>query len=889
MEFINQVKKLKDQTKSPEVRQICEEYLRGNNNISKEYVQDIVNENLIPEDISDLDPVRNYRESIKKQENVISRRVADSLMESWDGLGRSGLNNAGTYISINESKSQEDIIEKISRVSDMDSAAGSFVDSQKLKNLGILESVSRIRTAPIYEHHPVKVLCERYSFLIEGKKISEFNLVEGFIREISDFKWDSTIKDVLENLNWVVNKYSKEIEVYKVLESIKSSGSYNFYSDLSESLNDWLISEEKSTGLLVKNISKWSFNPIVRNLINYLNVSESRNPNNLYIPTVNQSESSVNRVYSPVILEEGVTIFSLGKTIFEASHYGLRKISKEEQKGISGDYLELVSLLNSGNVKVNENGVSIGFGKKIVRIVEEDSNTSVYLDKSKLNFKTLSELGKILSMESGSYLGMNENENINKIIGIYRGIDKIVELDFAKSITSNIYEGVKANLIKWEGKIYINRVNEGMLENSLFQVNGTQAVNMVKEFLKYDISEGLTEFLEGEQKIKSIIINDRNKILENISKVEKEISKIEEMTSTNTDYSNSKEIKLAYSFLDRELSILKEKWNQINLELNRLENEPLEKTEMFEDSKFNIGTYVKIKESGESGKIISVDNTSGRYTVLMDNGKTSDFTVSEIVDLESALNKAANDKEDSERSEEEGGEEVKESMSINTLNKSKLSIEEQKKILKGLADKHSFSNAPRGEQDEIEMGIDGFHGYNLTMNEAVKKIQKKYKNGNFLAKAPGNDKMVKSKSVGKKLLSDAPGKKGNIDFDGEDASKDSYDIGYNIKEQKVSTNYSKTPNGGSKAPETKGTTKVTYTKAPEGGSKASETKGTTSTDSLSDTPKSGKKTKETKNLSSGDLKNHDLKSAPGKEGNIGFKSSKGSGYNLSESDDIKKK
>jgi hypothetical protein len=31
-----------------------------------------------------------------------------------------------------------------------------------------------------------------------------------------------------------------------------------------------------------------------------------------------------------------------------------------------------------------------------------------------------------------------------------------------------------------------------MKENSVYKVNGSQAVKMVKDFLRYDISEGLT-------------------------------------------------------------------------------------------------------------------------------------------------------------------------------------------------------------------------------------------------------------------------------------------------------------------------------------------------------------------------------------------------------------
>jgi sRNA-binding regulator protein Hfq len=48
-----------------------------------------------------------------------------------------------------------------------------------------------------------------------------------------------------------------------------------------------------------------------------------------------------------------------------------------------------------------------------------------------------------------------------------------------------LYEGASVNLIKWQGSIFLNRINESMKDNSLFQVNGTQASVMVKEFLKY--------------------------------------------------------------------------------------------------------------------------------------------------------------------------------------------------------------------------------------------------------------------------------------------------------------------------------------------------------------------------------------------------------------------
>ena len=909
MEFINQVRQLKNQTKSPEIRQICESYLSGSGSISQEAMSNVLNENFASVPV--ISPIDNYRNAIRKEEAQTSQKLADSLMRSWNGIKEPSLNNSGTFL-VKESQSTEDeVVREISKASSGDPNAKSFLETQKLKRMGVLDSILKIEESSIYEHHPVKILCEKYRGLIEYKNIPEFKIIHNFINEASSFKWDFTISEIVSKLSKRADKYSREIEVSKVLESISASGSSSFYSELTESLNSWLVSEDKSSRLLSKSISKWSFNPVVRNLVNYLNLNESRSSRNLEIPEISQSESRVSRIYSAVTMREDATVFSVGNSIFEANEEEITKLTQKQISRISPDYLNLVSILNSDGVRVNENGVFVRFGKKNVRLVEENSDISVYLDNSKLNFKTLGELGKLLGLEVGSYLGVNENEAISKVIAIHRGFSDIVELDFAKSIVSNIYEGVSANLFKWNGRIYINRINEGMRENSFFQVNGTQAVNTIREFLKYDISEGLSEFLEGEYKIKSIMINDRNKILENISKVEGEITKIENLMETNQLYSNSKEIKAAHNLLNRELSVLKEKWNQINLEIGKIEMTPEDDSNIMEDERFNIGAYVKIKESGESGKIVSIDGTSGRYTVLLDSGKTSEYLVNEIVDLDSALNQAANDNEESDKSDDDGEEEMKESMTPNTLNKSKLSIEEQKKILKGLASNHSFANAPKGEQEEIDMGMDGFHGYNLTMNEEVKKIQSKYKNGQMV-KAPGDSKITKGKDAnrknlyvapgsgntvkgkvhGKNLLGDdAPGKSGNVDFEGNDGVTADYEIGYNIKEDKaVSTNYAKVPNGGSEAAMTKGVnSNKTLVDAPESGKSAKETYRPSLMNSLMSAPDQGKKAKETNTVNSYVTKNQGLVSAPGKEGDVDFKSSKKSGYNLSEAEDLKKK
>ena len=891
MEFINQVKQLKDQTNSPEVRQICENYLNGGSKVAKEIVASLLNESSSALNENEVrTPVQNYREAAKNEELQVAKRMADSLMESWGGISKPTSNNAGAYLSTKkEEVNNAPILESLSNLTSKDASANSFMEAQGLKNLGVLESISKIKKASIYEHPRVKVICEQFTNLIHNKNVPEFILVDNFIAEANNFSWDFTVSSVVDDLKSKTKKFSREIAVSKVLESIKNSGSSNFYSELTDTLNSWLVSENKSTGLLAKNLTKWSFNPVVRNLVNYLNVNESSN-GSLEIPVSAQAESGVSRIYAPVQVTKDKTIFAVGKNIFEANSEGLFKVN---EKSISSDYLELLNASTSNGVRINENGVFVNLGRKSVRLIEENEEVSVYLDKSKLKFNSLGELGKMLSLELTSYLGVNESQAINNVITLYRGYGDIVELDFAKSIVSKIYEGASVNLIKWNDKIYLNRINEGMRENSFYQVNGSQAVKMVKEFLRYDISEGLTDFLEGESKVKSVMINDRNKVLENISKVEVEIKKLESLTESHPEISETDQIKAAYSILNDELSHLKEKWNQINVELDKINSNPETSNDLSEDKKFNIGSYIKVKESGETGKIISVNGTSGRYTVMLDNGKTSDLLVNEFVDLDQALNQAS--EENGEEGEEQSGElGTGETSDDNEDDNDSEEVKEarkydpnQTKLLKGFAKSHGFAKAPGMKKGEIDIEYNDKQGYNLTMNEANGKTplakapgdsklvdgKEKDKKAN-LAEAPGNDKKVPGKTPGDKFMAKAPGGKPKVDFDGEDAAGDKYDhIGYNLEEAKVSKHGD-------------------MVEAPESGKNAKETHATASQlqagMDLIEAPEKGKKPKDT-TIGSALSKRMALAEAPGKEGNISFKTDKTHGYNLTESEELKKK
>lgn len=938
MDLITKLQNLKETTQSREVRDLCETYISeikgGNTSITESQISQEI-ESKTENTISPLEALRN--EEVQR-----SKQRAQMIAESWGGMNTfTTSKNSGSYVdgAKTEEKSSSNLENKINEaieeMSKFDKAAASFVQSNKVENLGIYESIIDFTKKGIFEHSNFKLLCENYVNLLKNKNLPEYWVAEAFINDFSNFAWDSSVKAAVNKVTESINTLRPEIEVSKALYQINNAGSSEFYSPVKESISKWLVSESKSIPALSKELGVWSFNPIIKNLVNTLSVLES-NSSRINIPAVN-GNSEVKKIYSPVLVENGKTIFAIGNTLFEGSEDGIRKLTTRDISYLDKGFRDLMETFYSPNVKVDHKGLSVYVGETRISVVEENDEKKIYLNENVAKFEDYNQLAKLITLRISRGLGVNESKVIYDVIRLYENFDKVVELDFAKTITSKVYEGASVNLIKWEGKIYLQKINEAMRENSLYSVNGSQASNIVRDFLKYDISEGLTEFLDGEKKIKSIMINDRKKVIENISIVESEMKKIEALVATNPLYKGSRQLADAYSLLEKELQVLKSKWSTINAELDSIENDALViSDELMEDSKFSVGDYVKVKENGNTGKIISVDSTSGSYTVLLDSGKTGDYGVEDILDLEDAFQKSSEDNE-----EEAEGEDVKESnqplakapstgkhphgktpaqvmkSSTSQAPESKSQEQSGKKDVENLKDAN-LEEAPEGKNKETKFEAADGIGYNLKEGQdslvtapggkskadmSTEWEKSDLKNMN-LAKAPGKEEgdadykieypdhtAGKAEVMGDSALAKAPGM-GKLQMSESDLSKlddgmatapgkEEGDAGYKIKYPHPSAN----------SPEIDDLSNMELADAPEKGAKVPSKDKTNPNFASSPGKEEGDAGyhNEYPNHTGGkkeinDLKDMNLAETPSKgaDGEIKFKIDGEMGYNLDE-------
>ena len=764
MDLLNNLKTLRNTTTSPEVKAICEANIqkieRGDNNINQDSIMESIHK-LEPLNESVQDPFQLMRE----QDLNRSKNAAARLMESWGGLGSGMSKNSGSYVEGEKPQAQKvdysSLNESLSNLATQDNRVAAFLKSQEVQNLGVFEALNTIRNSGIFEHPSVKIICEKYLHLLKTKNVPEFLVAEGFLQDMRNFDWDDRIQEITESLSERLEDLKPEIEVSKALYAISNNAGSDFYSPVTESLNNWLVSENKSISLLSKEISRWQFNPIVRNLLNNLSLLEN-NSSKLNIP-IHTGNSSVRRVYSPVLVEGGKTIFTIGSNVFEGSSQGLKRLNRGQVAVLPKNFLSLLESFYAPYVKVDEKGLNVFVGKHKFSLLEEGDKTSILCNGNRLNFEDKIKLSKAIGLEISGSLGVNENKVVFDIINLYENFSSIVELDFAKRIESKIYEGASVNLIKWENRIFLNRINESMSDNSVFEVNGTQATNMVREFLKYDISEGLTEFLEGESKIKSIMLNDRKRLMENITILEGQLNKVESQMRLSPLFANSAELQRAQNLLEKELGSLRKKWSAVNTELEKIESEPLSFEEVYEDDKFNVGEYVKVVESGNTGKIISIDSTSGSYTVLMDNGRTGEFKIDEIVNLDDALSMAG----DENQADAETQEELKEASQQLATAPGK-STKEKKDAIPGNTLRKNTEAAPKGKDNDKagQKDYENLKDANLEEAPEGKETHTKYKATKGAGYNLSEDTRFSKSDVKLMKLAETPGaEEGDADYD----------------------------------------------------------------------------------------------------------------------------
>ena len=561
---------------------------------------------------------KNNNPEINKLNMETSKKAADSL-RGWAGLDSPKNTVASSFLNGSTAQMLKE---------SQDTSLSPKIKDKTTFSFGVLNTISALKNSSLNDLPAGKMMLEKYNHLLLEKRISEAFLIEGLVNDLKSFSWETSASSVAETLNTILESRRREVEVVKTYETMKNSPGKDLFSDATDQMKNWLISEKRSTDSLIHGIKRFGFNPMVRNLVSFLSIYENQNSQKFNIGFDNDV-CEVKNLYSPIHVDENGSIFFASGKFFriDESSNSIIECSMED---VPSDLANKAGILTDREVKIENNKIILNMGKNKIEIVFENEEKKIFFDGKKIGEN---ELPVAVSIATNNLLESSNNRTA-KAVFVAKIADEIIDLDFGKKITSKVYENVEANIFKIGNKIYVQTVNPSMKLNKVYEANATQAINIVKDFIKYDISESLTEFLEGEEAILSIMKNDKKEIAKNIEILENEIRKIEIAMKENPMISDSQEIKEIQEGVENEIGFLKDKWNQINIEISKFEKSTKEiDSDVNEAIGYAIDTEVRVKRNGSKGKVIGIDGNSKTYTILFSGGKTGEYFFSDVEDL----------------------------------------------------------------------------------------------------------------------------------------------------------------------------------------------------------------------------------------------------------------
>lgn len=732
----------------------------------------------------------NFDSNLDQIKMEKAKAAASLLNESWSGTNGFGPGAAGSYV--------DGLQKEIAQAS----AQGTKISKPEF-SVGVLETAIALNNTSFVELPEARILAEKYIHHVSVKGISEAFLIESMIAELENFSWEKNAKSALVNLKKVYEKNKKEIEVAKAMEEINRSGGKDLFSSITESMRNWLNTENRVSEKLLMDLKKWSFNPIVRRLVEKFTQFEG-NTGKFNI-NVNSENCEVKSIVAPSLVFENHSVFVTSDRFFKATQNGVSVMERVEAAKLPAKFLKSVLALNTPGVKINENGLDLFIGKNKLSVVFESETESkeVYLNGKRV---PESKLGFVLSMELRNSFQSSASV-VEQATQIVEAANYLSEIDFGKKIVSRIYEGVEANIFKFGQKVYVHKVNPAMKKNELFEGNGTQAVNIVREFLGFDISESMTDVLENEDRVLAIMKNDKEAIKKNLSIVENEMNKIAKAIQLNPSLTESQEIKEAQGMLQKESEALKSKWNQINVEIERFEKYAKKVSSVNENEGYQINTDVKIRRNGERGKVVGVNGNSKTYTVMFENGKTGEYFFNDVVDISDEIEnvelQSVNDLGEEIESIDADVAETNEALDadMNLAEAPNKSSKGSSKDIDNLKN-HNLAEAPDKSTGSSSKDIDDLKDHNLA--EAPNKHAKSIKDpkgvigDHELAEAPGskggNDKKFIDKESNMNLAK-APGKSAGAGSKFIDNLKN-----HNLTESQKNSHIEKAPKGKSEKP-----------------------------------------------------------------------------------------
>ena len=448
------------------------------------------------EDKSDIYTENNNQKNHNKM-NFTLTDLYENVMESIDGLKAMDNDSSRVSYSVKESLT---ILEEAIKAFPM-----------KLKNANLSQISEEIENAT--------------------NPNLKFQIARNLYHKLGANSWLQPISELRE---YIMESYNSAKWNYRVSESIDriSSRSGKLVESLTEDLTS-ILNESDIKGKFVSIAAKNPWSMDVKAIVNEMQAEDEK--------IASTANGKVVSVLSPVLESENTLTFRLhgknynfdGKDITEAEVTDPRFFDVSEGIDMFSRNGDILSLHG-------DNGKSLEYN------ITEGTLKMGKVDLSNVSIIELKE--SLLATNFSGYRNQWQNDKICKF---FESIDLLAEMDNFTTIQSQSHKNVFVSVIALDEGIYVNTVNPGMGLNEMKKYDtATETVNVVKEFVNFDLSPILSERLIAEDNEKAIKENKRKDLNDTLSFLEE---KKKEVLAAIEKLGETDELKEALNLIEEEL------------------------------------------------------------------------------------------------------------------------------------------------------------------------------------------------------------------------------------------------------------------------------------------------------------------------------------------------
>ena len=418
----------------------------------------------------------------------------------------------------------------------------------------LAESISNIMRKCKNEN--VRVICEQYiSALNQGKP--EEMLYETFISAVSPYNYLSAVDTEVSAIDNRVSKYKQEIDLRKILEMMRQTGSYYIVPLIEELVVDHMEHKSMATrAVLVQRLNAFEYDPFVRDILMLVQKDESL-PN-----TVNLGESveylsakvKPEPVFSPVqYVKENECVFNVRGSYFARKGSNISKLTKSEIENLSESFKGLCAIVNSDNVNISKelNQISIYGDNDVIKITESDIT---------VNGKevTTGELKSL--METAIAMRSDDAKIYSMAVALNEHYNDIAYIDFVKRIVSRDNSGRSCDVFKINENIFVNTTDKSLNVSTFYRnVNPIQCRNYINEHMEINCNPLFEDELPDQAGIIDGIDKKKAEYEKYIEELDKKKMELENMMN---DAADTTDIDNAIAMIDKERKDVEDAYKQ---------------------------------------------------------------------------------------------------------------------------------------------------------------------------------------------------------------------------------------------------------------------------------------------------------------------------------------